>query len=192
MIMKKNMRAYLAWLLAAILLTAALGGCMASDDGEGEELKEYPVTLYYVNPKYLETGDESIDPLVVKEAVLSVEKDDLEERYEEALDLLAEKEEGMDTMVGREMVDDVTVRDGVATVDFDGEEMSGGSMEEIYLIEQVVRTLIKSFDDVERVRFTVDEKEVDSLMGHLEANCVYGLITVNEEGSDVELVSILD
>ena len=100
--------------------------------------------------------------------------------------------DGADTMFRQGMVHGVTVSDGLAVVDFDSNMMYGGSMEESFLIEQVVRTLIKSFDDVERVAFTVDGEEVDSLMGHLEANCAYGLIAVEEDGTEVELVSIVE
>ena len=42
------------------------------------------------------------------------------------------------------------------------------------------------------VRFTVDGEQVDSLMGHLEANCTYGLVSVIEDGVAVELVTILE
>ena len=189
--MKRNKKRYLAWFLAVMML-AALTGCAGTGGQDDEVIVDYPVTLYYVNPDYLETGDESVEPLITKEATLSLEEDEAEERYEETLELLADSEDGADTMIRYGMVDEVAVSGGLATVNFDSEEMHGGSMEETYLIEQIVRTLIKSFDDVERVRFTVDEQEVDTLMGHLAANCTYGLITVEEEGADVELVSILD
>ena len=113
--------------------------------------------------------------------------------YEIALDLLTEvRGEGMDTMVKAEMVNNTTVNEGIAVVDFNGETMHGGSMEEVWLIEQVVRTLVKSFDNISAVRFTVDGETVDSLMGHLEAKCTYGLITVQEDGVDVELVAIME
>jgi len=190
--MKRNTKRYLAWFLMVMMLAAAATGCTGPTDGDDEVTVDYPVTLYYVDPEYLETGDESIDPLIVKETVLSMEEDDAEERYEETLELLADSEDGADTMIRHGMVDEVTVSDGLATVNFEGDEMHGGSMEEVYLIEQVVRTLVKSFDNIEKVRFTVDGQEVDSLMGHLAANCVYGLITVEEDGADVELVSILN
>ena len=153
---------------------------------------DYPVTLYYVNSEYLDTGDDSVEPMIAKDAVLTIEQEDAEDRYEETLELMADGSECASTMIRYGMIDEVTVKDGLAIVDFNEEEMNGGSTEELYLIEQVVRTLIKSFDEIERVRFTVDEREVETLMGHMAANCTYGLLTVEEDGASVELVSILD
>lgn len=189
---KKN-RQRIAWILTAALLIMALVGCGSSGGNEaGEEQEEYSIVLYYVNDAYVETGDESLEPLVVTEGTLNIESSLIEERYQQTLEMLSQPVDGADTMFRQGMVHGVTVSDGLAVVDFDSNMMYGGSMEESFLIEQVVRTLIKSFDDVERVAFTVDGKEVDSLMGHLEANCTYGLIAVEEDGTEVELVSIVE
>lgn len=189
---KKN-RQRIAWILTAALLVMALVGCGSSGGNEaGEEQEEYSIVLYYVNDAYVETGDESLEPLVVTEGTLNIESSLIEERYQQTLELLSQPVDGADTMFRQGMVHGVTVSDGLAVVDFDSNMMYGGSMEESFLIEQVVRTLIKSFDDVERVAFTVDGEEVDSLMGHLEANCTYGLIAVEEDGTEVELVSIVE
>ena len=189
---KKN-RQKIAWILTAALLVMALVGCGNSAGSDaGEEQEEYPIVLYYVNDAYVETGDESLEPLVVTEGTLNIESSLIEERYQQTLEMLSQPVDGADTMFRQGMVHGVTVSDGLAVVDFDSNMMYGGSMEETFLIEQVVRTLIKSFDDVERVAFTVDGEEVDSLMGHLEANCTYGLIAVEEDGTEVELVSIVE
>ena len=189
---KKN-RQRIAWILTAALLVMALVGCGSSGGNEaGEEQEEYSIVLYYVNDAYVETGDESLEPLVVTEGTLNIESSLIEERYQQTLEMLSQPVDGADTMFRQGMVHGVTVSDGLAVVDFDSNMMYGGSMEESFLIEQVVRTLIKSFDDVERVAFTVDGEEVDSLMGHLEANCTYGLIAVEEDGTEVELVSIVE
>lgn len=189
---KKN-RQRIAWILTAALLVMTLVGCGSSGGNEaGEEQEEYSIVLYYVNDAYVETGDESLEPLVVTEGTLNIESSLIEERYQQTLEMLAQPVDGADTMFRQGMVHGVTVSDGLAVVDFDSNMMYGGSMEESFLIEQVVRTLIKSFDDVERVAFTVDGEEVDSLMGHLEANCTYGLIAVEEDGTEVELVSIVE
>ena len=187
---KKN-RQKIAWILTAALLVMALVGCGSSGGSDaGEDQEEYPIVLYYVNDAYVETGDESLEPLVVTEGTLNIESSLIEERYQQTLEMLSQPVDGADTMFRQGMVHGVTVSDGLAVVDFDSNMMYGGSMEETFLIEQVVRTLIKSFDDVERVAFTVDGEEVDSLMGHLEANCTYGLIAVEEDGTEVELVSM--
>ena len=194
--MKKTWKTYMGFLLALILSMGMMTGCGGgSADTDEESVLDYSVKLYYVSSEYLETGDESIEPMIMTEVLVptDAEMSEVYDIYDIVLDLLTEvMGEGMDTMVKVEMVNDTTVTDGVAVVDFNGEVMYGGSMEEVYLIEQVVRTLVKSFDEITAVQFTVDGQTVDSLMGHLEANCTYGLISVEEDGVDVELVTIME
>lgn len=181
----------LALLFALCALTACSGG--GEDDMDGEAPAEFPVALYFVDAQYIETGDEAIEPMIVKEQTLKIDAEDADDRYEETVELLTAAGEGEETMIRQGMVDGVSVQDGLAVVDFNEDAMHGGSLEETYLIEQVVRTLIKSYEEIDRVRFTVDGQTVDTLMGHLEANCIYGLITVSDETKgDVELVSIVE
>lgn len=173
------------------VMTACSSGNPGTDDTKGDV--EIPVTLYFVDSKYIETGDESIEPMVVEQQKLLLEKEEEDDKYEETLELLTKPTtEGMDTMVRPDMIDSVKVDGGMAVVDFDSDSLHGGSLEETYLIEQVVRTLIKSYEEISKVSFTVEGQTVQSLMGHLEADCVYGLITVHDKDKgDVELVSIL-
>ncbi|MBR7147589.1 MAG: GerMN domain-containing protein [Firmicutes bacterium] len=185
---------YTGLFLTLILILGTLAGCGSDPvDTEGDKQLEHPAKLYFVSSEYLETGDETIEPMVIVETTVTTPVEEADDIYETTLDLLVQvPEEGTDTMLREAMVEDVTVTDSIAVVDFNGELMHGGSMEEVYLIEQVVRTLVKSFDDISAVKFTVDGMGVDSLMGHLEANCTYGLITVEEDGNDVELVTIME
>ena len=192
--METMRKQYTGLFLTLILILGTLAGC-GSDPVDTEEDKqlEHPAKLYFVSSEYLETGDETIEPMVIVETTVTIPVEEADDIYETTLDLLVQvPEEGTDTMLREAMVEDVTVTDSIAVVDFNGELMHGGSMEEVYLIEQVVRTLVKSFDDISAVKFTVDGMGVDSLMGHLEANCTYGLITVEEDGNDVELVTIME
>ena len=200
MIMRKHWKIHMAWILMIVMILGSMTGCGGEtpDDEVVDPTVQgyYTATLYYVATEYLETGDESIEPLVPVNATMASELTEIQDRCKETLVALAlvpnVPDVKMDTMVNGQMIHTVSVEDGIATVDFYGREMSGGSMEEVYLIEQVVRTLIKSFDEVEMVRFTVDGEQVDSLMGHLEANCTYGLVSVVEDGVAVELVTILE
>lgn len=64
----------------------------------------------------------------------------------------------------------VTVRDGMATVDFDGSILKGfvgGSTGEEFLIGSIVDTLT-NFPEVTSVRFLVDGQEIETLSGHMD------------------------
>lgn len=64
----------------------------------------------------------------------------------------------------------VNVRDGVATVDFDGgivKSFVGGSTGEEFLIGSIVDTLT-NFPEVTSVRFLVDGQEIETLSGHMD------------------------
>lgn len=64
----------------------------------------------------------------------------------------------------------VTVRDGLATVDFDGSILKGfvgGSTGEEFLIGSIVDTLT-NFPEVTSVRFLVDGQEIETLSGHMD------------------------
>ncbi len=64
----------------------------------------------------------------------------------------------------------VTVKDGLATVDFDGnisKGFVGGSTGEEFLIGSIVDTLT-NFPEVKRVKFLVDGKEIETLSGHMD------------------------
>ena len=64
----------------------------------------------------------------------------------------------------------VTVRDGLATVDFDGGILKGfvgGSTGEEFLIGSIVDTLT-NFPEVKRVKFLVDGNAIETLSGHMD------------------------
>ena len=64
----------------------------------------------------------------------------------------------------------VKVKDGLATVDFDGSILKGfvgGSTGEEFLIGSIVDTLT-NFPEVKRVKFLVDGKEIETLSGHMD------------------------
>lgn len=64
----------------------------------------------------------------------------------------------------------VKVLNGIAKVDFSKEfqtEFAGGSTGEEMLIGSIVDTLTE-FDDVQKVRFLIEGKEIDSLCGHMD------------------------
>ena len=63
----------------------------------------------------------------------------------------------------------VKVDRGVAFVDFARINLSGGSLEEMLLIQGVVKTMT-GLPGVKAVQFLIDGKPTDTLMGHLSAD----------------------
>ena len=64
----------------------------------------------------------------------------------------------------------IKVKDGLATVDFDGSILKGfvgGSTGEEFLIGSIVDTLT-NFSEVKRVKFLIDGKEIETLSGHMD------------------------
>lgn len=125
------------------------------------------VTLYYVNDQYVRTGDESLPHLVAVERTLDLQGRSLADAVVRALMKPPEKE-GLSTALGQLRLRGVEVRSATAYVDFSSENLSGGSLEESLLIDQVVRSL-GSVNGVNAVQFLVNGRKTESLMGHLDA-----------------------
>ncbi len=193
-------RAGRRWLAAALCFAAVLAGAMfagCSDSeanpgtlGDGEQ--NYQVELYYVNQEYVNEGDESLGHLMPEmDATITATPGAV---YLETLKALSQVPDGDNytTMLRDNIkVDGASLdEDGkTVTVDFMSQGLSGGSTEESLLVEQIVRTLTESFDQVERVRFTVGGAPADTLMGHLDTTVPYGIQEVDGgEGEDVEMV----
>ncbi len=99
--------------------------------------------------------------------------DDSVDKYTAAVETLMEEpaEENLTRIFPKNAaIRSVTVRDGLATVDFDGSILKGfvgGSTGEEFLIGSIVDTLT-NFPEVKRVKFLVDGKEIETLSGHMD------------------------
>ena len=99
--------------------------------------------------------------------------DDSVDKYTAAVETLMEEpdEENLTRIFPKSAsLRSVTVRDGLATVDFDGSILKGfvgGSTGEEFLVGSVVDTLT-NFPEVKRVKFLVDGKEIETLSGHMD------------------------
>ncbi|QOX64246.1 GerMN domain-containing protein [Anoxybacterium hadale] len=162
-------------ILCMILVLGAglfsLTGCTKKPAAEGPDTenpseKTYRVALFYANEEYVASGDEAIEKFKVYETELSSVP---EKVYMETLELLRNSpDKGYDTMLGDQIkLNRVYAEGDTAFVDLGADGLSGGSMEELYLISQIVDTLINSFEEIKQVQFLVDGKVPETLMGHV-------------------------
>lgn len=99
--------------------------------------------------------------------------DDKTDKYTAAVEVLLEdpKEENLTKIFPKNAgIRSVTVADGLATVDLDGnitKNFVGGSTGEEFLVGSVVNTLT-NFPEVQRVKFLVDGQEIETLSGHMD------------------------
>lgn len=162
-------------LLCAVLAFGLFGftGCGGADLGSEEpngstelEDKEYRVTLFFANEAYIANGDEALEKFVVFENEMTSKPGDV---YLDALEMLKDSpEEGASTVITDQVkFNDVYLEGDTVFVDLDSNGLNGGSLDEGFLISQIVNTLINSFDEVKQVQFLVDGEIAESLMGHV-------------------------
>lgn len=157
-----------------VIATFSLSGCgndtKVPDDGtDGKTAQDYTVQLFFANEEYVNTGNDSLEKFMpVFESKLTVEPDNV---YFQTLEALRSvPEEGYSTLVTEEIkFNDVYFEDGTVYVDFDSIGLNGGSLSEVFLISQIVETLVNSFEEVKQVQFLVDGETVESIMGHFDA-----------------------
>ena len=127
-----------------------------------EKPKEMQVNVYY--PRNDGTG------LIAVSRKVNTEKDD---KYTAAMKslLTGTKEKGQTNVIPKKAkLRSVTVKDGVATVDFSKEleqNFSGGSTGEEMLIGSIVNTLT-DFAEVEKVQILIEGASVETLSGHMD------------------------
>ncbi|MEL7654796.1 MAG: GerMN domain-containing protein [Bacillota bacterium] len=168
----------LSLVLLCVILTMSMvifAGCGKDDgtkepDGDTNVPKEqdYSVTLFFANEEYVAMGDESLEKFKVYQKDITskpgeVYKDTLEE-------LRTVPEAGYNTMIFDQIqFNDVYLEGDTIYVDLNSDGLNGGSLEETFLISQIVDTLINSFNEVKQVQFLVDGQPAESLMGHVDA-----------------------
>lgn len=130
-----------------------------------EEDEEVSLTLYFANQEYIITGNEELD------MVIPVKKDiQIKEKSKEKVILEELKNEPEDenliTMMQKIEVLSVETKDNTAYVDLSSESLSGGSLEESLILNQIVFSLTE-LSEVEEVQILVDGNIVETLMGHI-------------------------
>ncbi len=133
-----------------------------------EKTEEVDVVLYFGNNEYILTGDEKLEWMLTENRTISYGPDVcLEEAIVRALMDGPKDTEKMSTGFPQSVqLIGVNTLDGTSYVNFKSEGLNGGSMEERYIISQVVESL-GNLDYVDRVQFLIDDQEAESLMGHI-------------------------
>lgn len=145
------------------------GNDAGTQDGTDEPAAQtYRVTLFYANEEYIAIGDESLEKFMVYETDMTSEPGSA---YKDALELLkTSPDEGYGTVITEQITfNDVYLEGDTIYVDLAGSGLSGGSLEETFLISQIVDTLLNTFSEVKQVQFLVDGNTAETLMGHVGA-----------------------
>ena len=131
---------------------------------EPESIEE-EITIYYSNQEYIMTGDESLDIVIpVKKSVMVGEKP-IEEIVVEELQKEPEDENLSTSLADLDIISVDTV-ENIAYVNISSEGLSGGSLTETLVIQQLLYSLTE-LDGVDSVQILVDGSKEVSLMGHI-------------------------
>jgi len=154
------------YILTLFILIGTFSGCMDTRTVEPTpENEEVEVTLYYASRAYVETGDEKIDKLIPIKKKIKPENNNLHLAMLNELKR-APDEESMATEIFSNITFlSVEVKNNIAYVDVSSKNLNGGSLQEFFVINQIVYTLTE-LEDIDKVQFLVDGKKAESLMGH--------------------------
>lgn len=155
----------------------------------GDDVQNYEVALTYVNAKYMEDGDESLEKLITDvsgQVEAAKGAGGIDEACKKTVELLKQVPAGrtdiMTSVSDKYGVNSVRVgEDGEATVDLAAfsDDTGMDNYTEQFFVYQITGSLINSFEEVKSVKFTVDGEEVETLGGHLDATASYTLNDVD-------------
>lgn len=131
-----------------------------NEENKKDEKDEQTVKVYFSDNQAMNLVEVEVDiPLS--------EGKSLEEKIIETLKSQPNDPEMFNAVGENIVVNSVKVEDKQAKVDLSGKDLSGGSTEETFLIDAIVSSLT-ALDTVDSVKFLVDGKEVETIMGHME------------------------
>lgn len=121
--------------------------------------------LYFANDEYLETGDIKLERFGVEERELTNDDNIVKSVYEELLKG-PEDSDKLSTVLDKDFILlNSYIKDDTAYLDFKGDTLVGGSLEESFFIDQIVGSLV-GLDNITKVQFLIDGEASGSLMGH--------------------------
>lgn len=174
------MKKYIS-LLLIFLMVFSLAACSGpakepekNDEKQDEDViveptpktNEQEVTLFFVNKKYIETGDEKLEKLISEKRLVKYGDTSLEEAVVRELMKGSDNQDLSTEIPSSAKLINVEVADGTAFVNFAQDGLYGGSMQEIFTIMQITRTL-NELPNIQRVQFLIDGNKAETLMGHI-------------------------
>lgn len=146
-----------------------LGGRLDARENESGQQDEAEVTLYFANNEFVTTGDDSLQKVIPVKKTVKYGPVSLEEAAVREL-MKDPGVDGLSTGIPQEMeLLSVRVEDDIAFVDLANKNLNGGSLQELMTINQIVQTLTE-FPNIKKVRFLVDGKQTETLMGHIDTS----------------------
>jgi len=158
--------------LIIILLILSLTACETqtgnNNQAEAPETKgkEVELTLYFGNEQYIQTGDDNLDKLLVEKRKIAINNKPIPEAAVEELMKGPQNQDMASVISSKVHLIGIEVSDNIAYVNFSGSNMSGGSMEESFLVDSIIMTLTE-LDNIQAVQFMVDGEKTETLMGHI-------------------------
>ncbi len=122
------------------------------------------VTLYYMNQEYIMTGNEELEKLISIKKEVAIGEKPIEEVVIAELQKKPEDDKLSSSLEGLKVLS-VETAENTAYVNFSSDKLSGGSLQEMGVIAQVVMSLTE-LPGIEQVQFLVDGSVRESLMGH--------------------------
>lgn len=161
-----------------MLATVFLVACGVNHSPSENSLEASPeknifnATLYYPSEEYIVTGNEENKFIPLE---LKIETT-LEELPREILKALLENtppENGVQAITSElAEIKDVKLENNIAIVDF-SHIGSGGSLDEELLIGEIVKSLT-SVKEIEKVKFTMDGENLQTILGHFNTEDAIG------------------
>ena len=126
---------------------------------------EKEITLYFSNNEYIMTGDESLDIIISVKKKVMVGENPIEEIVVKELQNEPEDDKLTTSLANIEILSVDTV-EKIAYVNISSKDLSGGSLSETLILQQLVYSLTE-LEEVEAVQILVDGSKRESLMGHI-------------------------
>ncbi|EFI42476.1 GerMN domain-containing protein [Peptoniphilus sp. oral taxon 386] len=177
--MKKFTQNLIFIAIILLLLTSCGKSSINNSASEKEPVNEtvYEISLYYPTKEFVVNGDENYKFASIRTTVNDIDeiKDELEKL--KVSPKTATNSDGKETDVFAAIpkkitINNIELHESIFTVDLNSKNLEGGSLDEQILIGSIVNTL-KSVKEnntpvSNSVKFTVDGKDVQTLMGHFD------------------------